>query len=130
MSGKFEYVVIDDRSKEEKLKDKLNEAKEKVSEKAGEAINWTKNNWQAVLAGAAVAIPLATSAVKLVKSLKGSAADKHEERMKNCYYDPSTGLHWDLKRMLNNSERIELMQRKRDGEYTEDILMDMKLLKK
>lgn len=130
MSGKFEYVVIDDRSKEEKLKDKLNEAKEKVSEKAGEAINWTKENWQAVLAGAAVAIPLATSAVKLVKSLKGSAADKHEERMKNCYYDPSTGLHWDLKRMLSNSERIELMQRKRDGEYTEDILMDMKLLKK
>lgn len=130
MSGKFEYVVVDDRSKEEKLKDKLNEAKEKVSEKASEAINWTKNNWQAVLAGAAVAIPLATSAVKLVKSLKGSAADRHEERMKNCYYDPSTGLHWDLKRMLSNSERIELMQRKRDGEYTEDILMDMKLLKK
>lgn len=130
MSGKFEYVVIDDRSKEEKLKDKLNEAKEKVSEKASEAINWTKDNWQAVLAGAAVAIPLATSAVKLVKSLKGSAADRHEDRMKNCYYDPSTGLHWDLKRMLSNSERIELMQRKRDGEYTEDILMDMKLLKK
>ena len=130
MSGKFEYVVVDDRTKEEKLKDKLNEAKEKVSEKASEAINWTKDNWQAVLAGAAVAIPLATSAVKLVKSLKGSAADKHEERMKNCYYDPSTGLHWDLKRMLSNSERIELMQRKRDGEYTEDILMDMKLLKK
>lgn len=130
MSGKFEYVVVDDRTKEEKLKDKLNEAKEKVSEKAGEAINWTKNNWQAVLAGAAVAIPLATSAVKLVKSLKGSALDRHEERMKNCYYDPSTGLHWDLKRMLSNSERIELMQRKRDGEYTEDILMDMKLLKK
>ena len=130
MSGKFEYVVVDDRTKEEKLKDKLNEAKEKVSEKASEAINWTKDNWQAVLAGAAVAIPLATSAVKLVKSLKGSAADKHEERMKNCYYDPSTGLHWDLKRMLSNSERIELMKRKRDGEYTEDILMDMKLLKK
>lgn len=130
MSGRFEYVVIDDRSKEEKLKDKLNEAKEKVSEKASEAINWTKDNWQAVLAGAAVAIPLATSAVKLVKSLKGSAADRHEDRMKNCYYDPSTGLHWDLKRMLSNSERIELMQRKRDGEYTEDILMDMKLLKK
>ena len=130
MSGKFEYVVVDDRTKEEKLKDKLNEAKVKVSEKASEAINWTKNNWQAVLAGAAVAIPLATSAVKLVKSLKGSAADKHEERMKNCYYDPSTGLHWDLKRMLSNSERIELMKRKRDGEYTEDILMDMKLLKK
>ena len=130
MSGKFEYVVIDDRSKEEKLKDKLNEAKVKISEKASEAINWTKDNWQAVLAGAAVAIPLATSAVKLVRSLKGSAADKHEERMKNCYYDPSTGLHWDLKRMLSNSERIELMKRKRDGEYTEDILMDMKLLKK
>lgn len=130
MSGKFEYVVVDDRTKEEKLKDKLNEAKEKVSEKASEAINWAKNNWQAVLAGAAVAIPLATSAVKLVKSLKGSAADRHEERMKNCYYDPSTGLHWDLKRMLSNSERIELMKRKRDGEYTEDILMDMKLLKK
>ena len=130
MSGRFGYVVIDDRSKEEKLKDKLNEAKEKVSEKASEAINWTKDNWQAVLAGAAVAIPLATSAVKLVKSLKGSAADRHEDRMKNCYYDPSTGLHWDLKRMPSNSERIELMKRKRDGEYTEDILMDMKLLKK
>lgn len=130
MSGKFEYVVVDDRTKEEKLKDKLNEAKEKVSEKASEAINWTKDNWQAVLAGAAVAIPLATSAVKLVKSLKGSASDRHEDRMKNCYYDPSTGLHWDLKRMLSNSERIELMKRKRDGEYTEDILMDMKLLKK
>ena len=130
MSGKFEYVVVDDRTKEEKLKDKLNEAKEKVSEKTSEAINWTKDNWQAVLAGAAVAIPLATSAVKLAKSLKGSAADRHEDRMKNCYYDPSTGLHWDLKRMLSNSERIELMKRKRDGEYTEDILMDMKLLKK
>ena len=29
MSGKFEYVVVDDRTKEEKLKDKLNEAKKK-----------------------------------------------------------------------------------------------------
>jgi hypothetical protein len=39
-------------------------------------------------------------------------------------------LHWDLKRNLTNSERIELMSRKRDGEYTENILQDMRLLKK
>lgn len=129
MAGRFEYIVVDERSKKDKFKDKCKEVTDSIKEGTVKAVNWTKENWKGIIAAGAVAIPVATSAVKLVKTLKGSAADRHEDRMHNCYYDPSTGLHWDLKRMLTNSERIELMARKRDGEYTEDILKDMRLLK-
>lgn len=122
--------VVDNRTTKEKIRDTYEEVRDKAKVKTKEACDFVKDNWQTILAVSAAAIPVATGAVKLVKSLKGSAAERHEDRMKNCYYDPSTGLHWDLKRDLTNSERIELMSRKRNGEYTERILQDMRLLKK
>lgn len=128
--SEIKVVVVDNRTTKEKIRDTYEEVRDKAKVKTKEACYFVKENWQTILAVSAAAIPVATGAVKLVKSLKGSAAERHEDRMKNCYYDPSTGLHWDLKRMLNNSERIELMQRKRNGEFTEDILRDMRLLKK
>lgn len=128
--SEIKVVVVDNRTTKEKIRDTYEEVRDKAKVKTKEACYFVKEHWQTILAISAAAIPVATGAVKLVKSLKGSAAERHEDRMKNCYYDPSTGLHWDLKRMLNNSERIELMQRKRNGEFTEDILQDMRLLKK
>lgn len=77
-----------------------------------------------------VLVPLGLAAARGVKHLRSTTAqDSERERIDKTYYDPSTGAHWQLKRQLNNDERAELMRRRRNGEYTEDILEDMRVLK-
>lgn len=77
-----------------------------------------------------VLVPLGLAAARGVTHLRSTTAqDSERERIDKTYYDPSTGAHWQLKRQLNNDERAELMRRRRRGEYTEDILEDMRVLK-
>jgi hypothetical protein len=71
---------------------------------------------------------LAVTGIGAIKSLK-SSKDRERERIDTTYYDPATGAHWRLRRALTNSERAELMARRRLGEYTEDILDDMRVLR-
>lgn len=77
-----------------------------------------------------VLVPLGLAAARGVTRLRSTTTqDSERERIDKTYYDPSTGAHWQLKRQLNNDERAELMRRRRRGEYTEDILEDMRVLK-
>ena len=126
----MEIKVNDERTFKEKLKDKVADAKVAVNNKVGEAKRWCCDHSMQIIYATPAVIGAATGLVKLVKTVKGSAAERHEDRMENCYYDPSSGFHFDLKRELRNSDRIEILQRKRAGEPIEEILMSMKLLKK
>lgn len=126
----MEIKVHDDRTFKEKARDKLIEAQDKFHDAEMKIGKWIGENPER-----AVGVMLAIGGVicggaKLIKAVRPSAAEIHERRMDRTYYDPSTGMHWDLKRNLTNAERCEIMSRKRDGEYTEDILRDMKLMKK
>lgn len=123
-------VVNDTRSFREKVRDKLSEAKTKLKNKAGEAGRWIMDHAETILKLTPVVLAIATGTVKFIRTVRGSAADRHEDRMGKCYYDPSSGFHWELKRKLTNDERVEISRRKRDGEFTEDILKSMRVLKK
>lgn len=91
-------------------------------EKINAAVDWCKENKEIlILAG--------TGVVGATKIISKASTTRRTEEKRYEYYDPHTGAHWQLKRRLNNSERAELMRRQRDGEYTEDILYDMNVLK-
>lgn len=126
----MEIIVNDTRSTKDKIRDKISEIKTAVSNRANEALRWTADHSGEIVWALPVIVGAATGTVKLIKMVRGSAQDRHEDRMDKCYYDPATGLHWELKRNMTNAERTELVQRKRAGEYTEDILADMRILKK
>ena len=123
-------IINNEKTTKEKLEEKVAAAKTTVKNKIGEAKHWAEDHSWQILYATPFVISAATGLVKLVKTVKGSAADRHEDRMEKCYYDPSSGFHFDLKRELRNSDRIEILQRKREGENIEDILTDMRLLKK
>ena len=96
--------------------------KARCREKFHAGVEWCKENKEIlILAGTGVA-----GAVKLAN--KASTTRRTEEKRVE-YYDPHTGAHWQLKRRLTNDERAELMRRQRAGEFTEDILEDMGVLK-
>ena len=91
-------------------------------EKLNAGAEWCKENKEVLLL-------IGTGVAGAAKIINKASATRRTEEKRIEYYDPHTGAHWQLKRRLNNAERAELMQRQREGEYTEDILYDMRVLK-
>ncbi len=108
---------------------KIEMVKRVVREKTNAGKNWVKNNGDKLMDGVAAGVALIGSVCAIVRMVGGTAQDRHDRRVDRQYYDPSTGVHWDLKRKPTNSDRVELMRRKRNGDNTEDILKDLKLIK-
>lgn len=112
--------------KKEQIKEALVKMKEGVKTFMSDAWNFCKENKEELV----VLVPLGLAAATGIKNLKSSTTrDSERQRIDHTYYDPCTGAHWQLKRQLSNRERSELMARRRNGEYTEDILWDMGVLK-
>lgn len=92
-----------------------------------------KNAWQFFKDNKEDVIAFGTMATAAIVGIKKITARPQQEteryRIDTTYYDPSTGCHWRLKRQLTNAERAELMYRRRNGEFTEDILEDMRVLR-
>lgn len=110
----------------EKAKNTVVAALDGTKKFLSEAWNWCKENKEELL----VLVPLGLAAARGVKNLRATTTrDSERDRIDHTYYDPSTGAHWELKRKLSNDERAELMARRRNGEYVEDILDDMRVLR-
>lgn len=110
----------------EKIKSSLIKVKDGVKDFMSDAWNFCKENKEELV----VLVPLGLAAATGIKSLRSSTTrDSERQRIDTTYYDPCTGAHWQLRRQLTNSERAELMARRRAGEFTEDILEDMRVLK-
>lgn len=120
MENVIDYVETVEKSKKEK-------AKQFVVTKYESGKRFVKEHGKEIIVAIPVVVGGITSIVKLVKP---SAYEKERKRIDTTYYDPSTGLHWDLKRKLTNNEREELDQRRRDGEPVGNILRDMKVAKR
>ena len=78
----------------------------------------------------AIAATVTGIAVTAYKTFKPTVYEQERKRIDRTYYDPSTGLHWELKRKLTNNEREELDQRRRNGEAVGNILRDMGVAKR
>lgn len=66
----------------------------------------------------------------IFKTFKPTAEDKARKRIDYSYYDPSTGIRWELKRKLNGLEKEELDYRRRNGEPVGEILRDLGVYKR
>ena len=62
---------------------------------------------------------------KALRSLKKSGTQQLAEQREFTYYDPHTGIRWDLKRKMTNNEKSELRVRMDAGEPVEEILKDL-----
>lgn len=120
------------------LKAKLVETKNKVKEKAGEALTMAKDGVKYCVKHKDVVIPLAVgvgTAVggvgKFLGGLEKRKAVKEEiKRQERMIYNHSTGHYVELKRPLSAKQTLELERRRSYGEPLSVILDDMRLLKK
>ena len=106
----------------EKKKARARERWSKIKQLPKKTVEWIDEHREtAVLIGGAI--------VGIINAAHKASQTRRTEEKRVEYYDPHTGAHWQLRRRLNNDERAELMRRQRAGEFTEDILEDMRLLK-
>lgn len=106
---------------------KADKVKNFVSEKWTATKKFACDHGKEIIVGLPVVIGGARS---LYKALKPTVYEQERKRIDHTYYDPSTGLHWELKRKLTNNERAELDRRRRNGEAVIDILKSMKVAKR
>lgn len=127
MAKKIKFVVLDEEGQEIKkpFGEKIDEAWDTVKLKTGEAYHWCIGHKEELIG----LIPLALGLIGVAKQLRPTKQETERDRIDHTYYDPCTGMHWQLRRKLTNDERAELARRRRLGEYTEDILQKMRVLK-
>lgn len=117
--------------------DKFATAKERAKELAQKAWDGTKHCLSSAWTfckdnreDLVVLVPLGIGAITgLKKATQKRAVDTERERINYSYYDPRHKRYWDLKRPMNNWERLELEERQQAGELTGHILQSMGLLK-
>ena len=108
------------------VKTKVKEVWPKVKESAAKMWSWFKDNKEDV----GLFLATALGAIGFCKKTFAKPhVESERERINTTYYDPVTGCHWRLRRPLTNDERSELVRRRRMGEYSEDILEDMRVLR-
>ena len=79
----------------------------------------------------AVGIPLAGSLLGgIVKGASKHATARREDHHRDCQiYDNRSGVYFETRRKMTNSERLEYSRRRDNGEHVADILRDMRILK-
>lgn len=123
---KFEVVNNETETVTDKLKRELKRFGKGVKDTASDIWQFAKNNKEDIKFYA----PMIIAALGGIKCLsKGTRHESERERIDTTYYDPRTGVHWRLRRTPTNAERAELVRRQRLGEFTEDILDDMRLMR-
>ena len=106
---------------------KTEKVKRWFGEKATATKKFVKEHGREILVAAPAVIAGATG---VYKTLKPTVYQQERKRIDHTYYDPSTRLHWELKRKLTNKEREELDRRRRSGEAVGDILRSMRVAKR
>lgn len=105
------------------IKETLREVVDTAKRKVSDGYEWVKNNQDDLMK----LIPLGLGIVGLVKAAKPTFGERERTRKNEEWYDPRTGQRWTFRRKPTNSEWAEINRRQRCGEYTEDILRDMRL---
>lgn len=105
---------------------KVSDVANATVEHATKACNWVLNNPEKILAGIAVGVAVANATKSLVVSHRNS---RERARIDRTYYDPSTGMHWELRRKATNADRIAIMNGKANGQSIVDILVERRLIK-
>ena len=106
---------------------KLEKFKRKAKAGAKKTADFCKEHWFGILVGTSLALGLVEQGAKTYKACKPNQTDKERDRIDHTYYDPSTGMHWDLRRKATNEDRKKIEERKGTDSMS-DILSDLKLI--
>lgn len=91
-----------------------------------EAVEFANRNREVLV----IAVPVVIAGIKSGQSLMvNHRINSERKRIDHTYYDPSTGMHWELKRKASNADRAEILRRKRAGQDVYDILRQMNLIR-
>lgn len=107
----------------------LNITPKKHSEKQESGLRNIKKEVAAITTAVVIA-GIKIIGTKMYRKLNPTNTQIERDRIDHTYYDPSSGLHWDLKRRLTNLERSRVDEARRNGTPVYDILKAMKVLKK
>lgn len=109
----------------ENAKDTIADISENANEIAGRIKNFIINNPHATVA-------ILSAGASLIRAMRSynisSRITKETRRMDYKWYDPHTGLRWDLKRKLTNADRYEITRRQSNGEHAYDILKSIRAI--
>ena len=112
------------------VKDRISEfgrkAKREALDAGSRALEFANRNRELIVIGAPVLIATIKSGQSLVVNRR---LRNERSRIDHTYYDPSTGMHWELRRKATNADRAEILRRKKDGQDVYTILRQMKLIK-
>ena len=119
MSDRFEEAKV-------KAKDFGTKVWEEAKQVRANAIRFADENKELVIAS----VPVVIALVKTGQSRVVNKRMKDErKRIDHTYYDPSTGMHWELRRKATNHDRAEIIRRKANGQDTYTILRQMGLIR-
>ena len=105
---------------------KIKRAKMRMKSAKIEAKRFMDEHPEVVIAG----ITATAGAIKAGQSfVVNRRVAKERKRIDRTWYDPRTGMHWDLRRKLTNPERAEILNRRAMGQSAYDILAQMNVLK-
>lgn len=107
-------------------KEFANKALDEVKDFGSKAAEFAKENKEALIIGAPVAIAAIRSGQSLIVNRR---VKKERQRIDHTWYDPRTGMHWELKRKASNAERAEILRRRNEGQDAYTILNQMRLIK-
>ena len=116
---------------ESKFKTRLRNFKDGAKRRISAGWKWCVDNKADLI----ILVPLGLATATKVKreffpQKMTSVTARERDRVDRNYYDPTTGVNWTLKRPLRNYEKEELLRRRRSGEFTEEILRDMRVLER
>lgn len=110
----------------QKVKDFGRKAGNKVKRFGSEAVEFANRNREVLV----IAVPVVIAGIKSGQSLMvNHRINSERKRIDHTYYDPSTGMHWELKRKASNADRAEILRRKKAGQDVYDILRQMNLIR-
>lgn len=110
----------------EEAKDFLHNAAETGKGLLKEAWKFTTENKENLM----FVIGLGGAAATVLKKLNNGGQSDDRYRTDNSVYDPVTHTRFWLRRSMTNSERVEYVRRVRNGEYTDEVLESMGLLRR
>ena len=103
-----------------------NKVKNKSTELITKGLDWMIENPEITTV---VLVPTTLAAIKSSQSLIVShRVNKQNDRSDRSWYDRSTGLRWDLKRKMNNNDRMAITRMKAEGRDSIDILTTLNLI--
>ena len=101
-------------------------AKDEAKQAGSNVVRFAVDNKELLLASIPVVVAIARTGQSVMVNRR---VRNERKRIQHTYYDPSTGMHWDLKRKASNADRAEILRRKADGQDTYTILRQMNLIR-